>query len=825
MQTNQQTMKNLLLLIACFLACGTSFAQNLPNISGKITDEKAEPIAYALVKLINEADTTKEVKVVQTDFEGAFIFNAIGSGKYFLTINMVGFKKLKSGVFTLHSNELKLPVYQLESLTKQLKEVVVQGRKPYIERQIDKTVLNVEGSINASGSTALEVLEKAPGVSIDRQNDQIKLNNKTGITIMIDGKNNFLSGADITTLLSNMSSEQIASIELITNPSAKYDAAGNAGIINIKLKRNKSFGTNGSLSLQSGQGVMPNFPSDLYRIGLNLNLNHRVNKWNVFGNAGFNRKVNVNEINVKRNTLSNALASAFDQNFDRVNKGIAYTGKLGVDYYASDKTVIGLMVDGNTVTSRMTNFSATSIRESQGNTSTSSSVNQLALSTSPIGNITANFNVKHDFTKQGASLTFDADYSGFSNKKTENFDAQYVNSAGATTNNTALRNDIDAQIDIYAAKSDFTWPISKKTKLEAGIKSSYVLTNNKLIAEKLQANTWQNDAGRSNNFVYKENINALYANLAQSWEKWQLQVGLRAENTNSNGNSITANKQVKRNYLSLFPSVFLNQQLNKNNTINYGYSRRVDRPNYQQLNPFVFYMDPYAVDEGNPYLDPQFTDNFEIGYSYKQISFSLNYADTRDLITQISQQDEATRIIKVIRKNLGRAQNYSANFYVPVQVAKFWNMQNNVSVYYNKFDDANLEGARYSASRLAFDFNTSQSILLPKNFTLELNFWLNSPRLQGVEQTTITQCAFNAGFQKSLMDKKLKLRFNMDDIFQTNRWEGKLDYQNVNLVVVNRYISRRANFSVSYNFGNQNVKSARNRNTATDDIKNRAGSN
>lgn len=807
------------------MACGTSFAQNSAKISGKVTDQKNEPIAYALVKLYSQADTTTDVKTVQTDFDGAFTFNAKAHGQYLIKVNMVGYKSVKSNVFKLTDNALVLPVYQLEAITKQLKEVVVQGKKPYIERQIDKTVLNVEGSINASGSTALEVLEKAPGVSIDRQNDQIKLNNKTGITVMIDGKNNFLSGADITTLLSNMSSEQIASIELITNPSAKYDAAGNAGIINIKLKRNKSFGTNGSLSLQSGQGIMPNFPSDLYRVGLNLNLNHRVNKWNVFGNAGFNRRVNFNEINVKRNTFSNSLASAFDQNFDRMNKGVAYTGKIGVDYYATAKTIIGFMVDGNTVTSKMTNFSETSIKETQANVNTSNSVNQLALSTSPVGNITANFNVKHDFAKQGASLTFDADYSGFSNKKAENFDAQYFNNTGTVTNNTALRNDIDAQIDVYAAKSDFTWPIAKNTKLESGLKSSYVITNNKLIAENFTAGTWQNDIGRSNNFLYKENINAVYVNLAQTWAKWQLQAGLRAEHTNSNGNSITANKQVKRNYLSLFPTIFLNQQLNKNSNINYAYSRRVDRPNYQQLNPFVFYMDPYAVDEGNPYLNPQFTDNFEIGYSYKQFTFSLNYADTRDLITQISQQDEITRVIKVIRKNLGRAQNYAANLYVPIKVAKFWNMQNNISFYYNKFNDANLEGAKYSANQFALDFNTSQSILLPKNFTLELNFWLNSPRLQGVEQTTITQCAFNAGLQKSLMDKKLKLRFNMDDIFQTNRWEGKLNYQNVNLAVVNRYISRRANFSVSYNFGNQNVKSARNRNTATDDIKNRAGSN
>jgi hypothetical protein len=265
--------------------------------------------------------------------------------------------------------------------------------------------------------------------------------------------------------------------------------------------------------------------------------------------------------------------------------------------------------------------------------------------------------------------------------------------------------------------------------------------------------------------------------------------------------------------------------LNKNNNIRYSYSRRVDRPNYQQLNPFVFYMDPYALDEGNPYLKPQFTDNFEIGYSYKEFSFSLNYSNTRDMITQISQQNEVTRVINVIRKNLGRAQNYSANLYVPVHVAKFWQMQNNVSLYFNKFDDSNLEGAKFTANKVAYNLNSSQSFMLPKNFNLELNFWLNSPRISGVEETTIVQYALNAGIQKSLMNKKLKIKLSMDDIFLTNHWEGRLQYQNVNLAVVNHYISRRAAFTVNYNFGNQNVKSVRNRKTATDDIKGRASSN
>ncbi|WP_231459074.1 MULTISPECIES: outer membrane beta-barrel family protein [unclassified Pedobacter] len=816
-------MKILFTLIACFLACGASFAQKINKLSGKVIDEKGVALPFAAVRVLNSPDTMI-VKSGSTNVDGEFNFDDLKSGNYVLSVSMAGYKTTKTASFAL-LNDLKMNAITVESTVKQLKEVSITAKKPFVEHQIDKTVLNVESSIVSSGGTALDVLEKAPGVQIDRQNEQIKLNNKTGVTIMVDGKTNFLSGADITTLLSNMSSDQIATIELITNPSSKYDASGNAGIINIKLKRNKAYGTNGTISVNGGQGIMPDSPTDLVRAGVNLNLNHREGKWNVFGNGAVARKSNYNNTIVNRTTFANGLSSAFNQDFERKNKGVGFQGKLGADYYASEKTVFGVMVDANTVNTKLDNFSNTFIRELQSNVASTNSVLQNAYSKSPANNFTANFNIKHDFNKTGKNITFDVDYSNFNNKRDEQFDARYLNQAGQQTNATLLRNNTDANIDIYAAKTDLTLPVNKTMKFETGLKSSYVVTNNDFLSEQFLSGNWQNDLGKSNNFIYKENINAAYVNFAKEWKVWQIQLGLRAEHTHSNGNSITSNKEVDRNYLSLFPTVFINQKITENNNIRYSYSRRVDRPNYQQLNPFAFYMDPYAVDQGNPYLKPQFTDNFEVSYSFKQLSFSLNYADTRDMITQISQQDEVTRIVNVIRQNLGRAQNYSAGVYFPLKVVKWWNMQNNASVYYNKFEDGNLEGAPFLSSKVAYNFNTNQQFTLPNNFSAEISFWYSSPRVSGVEQTTIAQYALNAGIQKTLMNKKLKLRLNMDDIFATNRWEGKLDYQNVNLRVSNRYTSRRANFSLSYNFGNQNVKSVRNRNTATDDIKGRAGGN
>lgn len=814
-------MKKLVVLLTCLLAWGIGFAQKKGAITGKVVDEKGAGLGWVTLKLSLATDTNLVLKQ-QTDTNGNFSFIQPQPGNYNIVASAMGFQTVQSDLFKFNGVDLKIPNIQLLPTAKQLHEVTVKAKQPLVEFKADKTILNVETSILANGGTILEVLEKAPGVTVDRQNDQIKLNNKSGITVMIDGKTNFLSGTDITTLLGNMGSDQVATIELIASPSSKYDAAGSAGIINIKLKRNKSFGTNGNLSLNTGQGVMPKAPSNLYRAGLQLTLNHRVNKWNVYGVTAFNRKVGYNNTQVNRTTQTNELFSAFDQNFDRNNESKFYMLKVGTDYYASEKTIIGVMVDANAINTNLSNLSQTLIAETRNSGQTSNTVDQQANGFSPVRNVTANFNVRHDFDKNGKSLLFDVDYSEFSNRKTENFLAQYVNASNITDRSTALRNTTDAQIDIYAAKTDLTWPIAKTVKFEFGLKSSYVVTNNDFVAEQLLNGAWQNDVGKSNYFIYKENINAAYTNFSKEWKNFQLQMGIRAEHTHSNGNSITDQNEVDRNYISVFPTFFVNQKLSENSNLRYSYSRRVDRPNYQQLNPFVFYMDPYALDEGNPYLDPQFTQNMELGYSYKEISFSVNYAYTKDLITQISQQNEMTRIVNVIRKNFGSAQNISANVYVPINVASFWKMQNNFSVYFNKFNDDNLEGAAYVASKVAYQVNHTNSFILPYNFTAELGFWLNSPRINGVEETTITQYAVNAGVQKNLMNKKMRIRLGIDDIFLTNRWEGRLKYQNVNLEVVNRYLSRRVSFSVNYNFGNQQVKSARDRNTAADDMKSRA---
>ncbi|MGQ7852795.1 TonB-dependent receptor domain-containing protein [Pedobacter sp. WC2501] len=816
-------MKTLFTLIACLMVCGASFAQKLNTLTGKIVDEKTVPVSFAIVRVLNYPDTTV-VKSVSTNIDGEFSIDQLKSGDYLLSISIVGFKSKKTDRFSL-SGDLKLPVISIESLTKQLKEVSVQGRKPFVEHQIDKTVLNVENSIVSSGSTALEILEKAPGVQVDRQNEQILLNNKSGVMVMIDGKNNFLSASDLTIYLNSLSSSQIATIEIITNPSAKYDAAGNSGIINIKLKKNKAFGTNGSISSTYRNAIRANLPTNIYGSEFNFNLNHRVEKWNFYTNANASKNNNFSNLFLERNTNSNGLQSAFNQNFQKIYTGSRLAAKVGADYYASEKTTIGIMLDGSSSTRKLDNFSQTFINETQAGVVSNNSLIQYSDANTPNKNYSVNFNVKHDFKKEGASLNFDADYSGFDYSGLENFNTNFYDEKGVAYNNTIIKNDSKTAIDIYAAKTDFTWPLSKTTKLETGLKSTYVKTNNDFLSSAFLNNEWQNIVGQSNNFIYKENVNAAYANVSKDLGKWQIQAGLRAEYTQSTGTSVTNNTVAKQHYLSLFPTVFVSQKISESSNLRYSYGRRIDRPNYQQLNPFNFYMDPYTIQQGNPYLKPQFTNNFEVSYNYKSgLSFSLGYSKTKDLILDSkTAQNDSTRIVTVGQGNIGSGQYYTAGLYFPLAITKWWNLQNNFSLFYNKFNDDNLEGAPFMLSKLSYNFNITSSITLPDNWTLETNFWLNSPRVRGLERTIIYQNALNMGVQKSFLNKALKLKLNVDDIFQTNYWKGTLDYQNVNLRVQNNYISRRVSFNISYSFGNQNLKSNHDRKTAADDIKNRAG--
>ncbi len=796
--------------VQLMLTHSQTFAQG--HVYGNVYDDHKNLLSIATVRILRLKDSIC-LKAIQTDLYGHYNFDRVQSGNYLVAITMIGFKTKLSDPFIIDSSHknIKIADIMVQTEDKTLGQIDITTKKLLIEHLIDRTILNVENSILASGSTALEVLQSAPGVLIDNQNDLIKLNNKGGVMVMIDGRKNYLSPTDLSNMLRNMSSDQIAKIEIITNPSAKYDASGNAGIINIKLKKNKFYGTNGSMSATIGNGFIPYGPDDLFRGSFNLNLNNRTEKWNTYININPSRSSDLSETTLHRDANFKNSQSVFDEYIIKPRTSTAFAARFGVDYQANNKTTLGILVDGGIFEERVNDHSSTFIDQHISGTDHLSSLVQTSNTHSPRRNVTSNFNIKHDLNK-GAVLTFDATYSGYKNIKDQDFNIGLYDDNG-NLNSTMQHIQTNSTINIFTAKADIAIPISESLKFEGGLKSDHVRTNNDDVS---------NVTG-SNSFIYKEHVNSVYINFNKKWTNWGIQAGLRTEQTHSNGNSITLNKIADSNYVSLFPSVFVSQTIDKNNTLRYAYSRRIDRPNYQQLNPFVFYIDPYALDQGNPFIRPQFTDNFEISYTYKgSVNLSISYSKTTDRIVQLTTQNDSTRIIKAIVGNLGTYKNYSANLSFPLEISKWWTMQNQFNFFYNQYSDMGGSVGDFNSSKFSYEFNIFNSFKLSDKWGAEMSYNYISPYVYGVERAVKPNSSLNVGIQKSLFNNKAKIKFNISDIFLTSKYVGMLNYQNIDLSVLNRWTSRRANLSFIYNFGNKSIKSPRDRSTGAETLKNRA---
>lgn len=815
----KRTLTSIVLLLLFFQA-GWAQGPLKGHVKGGIQDEAAKPLEFVSVMLLKSSDSTL-VKGTLSDAAGSYEFENIGEGTYRVVVTQVGFQKTSSQTFSLdaaHAN-ITLPKLVMLEATKLLSEVTVTAKKPFIEQEIDRTIVNVANSIVSSGSTALEVLEKAPGVTIDRQNDQIQLKGKQGVIVMIDGKQTYLSGQEVANLLKNTPSDNIDKIEIITNPSSKYDASGNSGIINIRMKKNKNFGTNGSATLGVGYGRYE-------KSNASLQLNHRQGKMNTFGNYSFYHNHGFQENDISRVIGYQGKVTYFDQASNRPNWFNGHNYRAGMDYFVNTKSTVGVLVTGFFNDWNQANALNRSIIRNEAGEVTLRPTTAVTAHNQRF-NLTGNLNYKYDFDGKGRELTADMDYSRFTNDGTNELITSYLDNNGNQVSATEeTRNTMPSDIDIWAFKSDYTHPLKNGGKWEAGVKSSYVRSDNNLIYENRQESGWMMDTSKTNRFKYLENVNAAYFNYAGKLnKKTSFQIGLRAEQTHSKGNSVTLNKVVDRNYINLFPTFFVSRQLDTNNVLNVSYSRRIDRPNYQDLNPFIFYLDPYTYQQGNPYLKPQYTNAFQLTHVYKgAFSTSLGYSRTTDVIVrEVPGQIPEKNITFVTTDNLATQDNVNLTVSFPIPVFKWWRMQNNLTVFYNKYNSPYL-GSQFSVDVLAWNAYVSNSFTLGKGFSAELAAWYNSKSLYGFFVSK-PMGAFSVGLQKTVFGKKGTLKLNVNDPFWLNRFRGEVKYQDINLKVNSRWESRVARLTFTYNFGNQNVKAARQRSTSTEAERNRAGGN
>ncbi len=814
-------MNKLFSLLAAITISMSSYAQTGGKVSGTIKDGGNQKIIDAATISLLKAKDSSLVKTAITDPAGNFIFENVKDGKYLVKATSVGHTKSYSALFTISEGNqtANVGVLQLVPVDKALKEVVVTSQKPLIERKIDRTIVNVDASITNAGGTALEVLEKAPGVSVDKDGN-ISLKGKSGVVILLDGRPSYLSGPDLANLLKGMTAAQLDQIEIMTNPPAKYDAAGNAGVINIKTKKNKAFGYNGSITAGYTQGKHARFNDA-------LSFNYRNGRVNFFSNLSFNRNHRGEDLYILRNfrdANTKNIKSIFDQNSAMDNSRYFYSAKIGADYSVTKRTTLGVVLNSFYNPSTWTSNTNTLIYDPNNvltDRTTAYSQNKDAWK-SFSGNI--NFRTKLD--SAGQELTTDLDYVQYSSKSTQPLVSTYYDAMGNLKQAPdTLSAKLPTSIKIYSGKIDYTLPLKKGAKFEAGVKTSYVKTDNNAVYDSIRNNNEFLDSSRSNHFIYSENINAAYVNYSRPFgKKWSSQLGLRVENTVADGHSIgyefnaaqnsfaLSDKRFKRNYTQLFPTFYLQYAPSEKNSFVINYGRRIERPNYEDMNPFVHFLDRYTFEQGNPDLGPQFAHNIELSHTYKGfLTSTLNYTSTTNIIQQVIEQHEATNETFIKKANIASLHQYGLAVSVNKNIKKWWSVNVYSNVFNNRFKGV-VNNEEISVGVTTFQAQLQQQFKLGKGWAAEMSGFYRTKGLEGV--IFIEPVAqVNGGISKQVLKNKGSIRLTFKDIFAGSVFKGYAKYSNVDAQFKDVNDNRTVGISFTYRFNKGKLKASGSRKT------------
>ena len=680
--------------------------------------------------------------------------------------------------------------------TQKLSELVIKSKKPFVEMQIDKLVLNVQNDIVASSGTVFEILQRAPGVTISND-ETINLAGKAGVNVLIDGRPTQLSGKDLANYLRATPASVVDKVEIIMNPSAKYDAQGNAGIINIKMKKNTVKGTNGNLSSSYTQSNHPNY-------NFSCNLNHRKGKWNWFINATARKSRQNTKGAINRFVNSNGIQKIFANSTvdEDASKNISL--KAGADFYLNSKSTFGFMIKGNEYWSRLYTPGVTLI---QTNSTTDSSLQTMNVNKERTSRYNYNVNYRYEDTL-GNELNIDADYSSFKNNKNGLVTTDLLNGQNIKYGYTANDQDVQTDIGIYSIKTDFAKQFKKSnSKIEAGLKWNTVQTGNNLQAYIWNVNKFTADTGGTNIFNYTETMYAAYASYTQKIIKWEYQFGLRTEQSVINGTSTDLkNRQINypdTSYFNLFPTAFVRYTMNDKSSFGASYCRRINRPTYQDLNPFEYIYDNYSRERGNPYLLPEYSNNFELTYSYKSVlNLGLGYSITNNSFQSISIQKG--EITEESDYNIGKQKRIYLSVNLSVPVTKWWDGYVNLNPFYKEYQGTIAQG-KLDNSTWGMSWYCSNNFSLPKKWKLQLSSWGNVGTLDGINKTSGLG-SVDAGVSKAFLKDKMTIRVSATDIFNTQRWRQQVNFGDVNFNYQRKWESRSIRLQLTWKFGKSSYK-------------------
>jgi iron complex outermembrane receptor protein len=794
------------ILFALIIISGSLNAQQF-KIKGQIENRTHKAIASANI-LIYSNHGSSLIKVVASDTSGKFQLNGINKGSYYLRIESIGFLPYQSNLLEVQDNIDLAPIV-LENAAKELKGITITGKKSLIEILPDKTVFNVSSSLNATGLNAFDVLRKAPGVIIDNS-DNLIVEGKSGVRIYIDNKISLLSGDDLIAYLKTLQSSDLEAVEIITQPSSKYDAAGSAGIINLRLKKNKNYGTNGSLTLGYAIGQFGKYNSS-------LTLNNRNSIFNIYANYSNSFGQSTGFVNLDR-FQSGFEYNQHSSNIDLFNR---HNIRAGIDYLANKNNTLGIVLTGNFSGDSITNKSRTPIINSQSD-STLQILDAYSFTRSTNNNLGLNVNYRFD-DKKGHELSFDGDYGNyhsFRNNLQPNY--YYNNLETVITSQSIYRMNTPVTIQLLSAKADYSQALLKM-KLAVGLKVSTVKTGNIFNFYDVNSGAESFNYQRSNNFSYSETIKAAYFNLSKSWEKLSLQIGLRTEQTISDGELTSAQQNtegsVKRNYLDFFPSGGLTYKLNLKNSLAITYSKRVERPDYRSLNPFIYNVDELSFSKGNPFLKPQYTDAIKISHTYNySINSSLTYSFIRDFFAQIT--DTLGKNSNFISpQNIANEQIIDLGFSYPFDVNKWWSVYASVNAYRSFYNAVNSKFIAITQN--TFSLYGQNTFSLPEGYHFEVSGWFSSPSIWAGTYKTHSLGSLDFALQKVFLKNRLTLRASISDLLYTSNWKGTTRYGVLFINGSGGYESRQFRFGLTYNFGRKEIQKSEQRDTGAEDEKER----
>lgn len=786
-------------------------SQSNSKIVGKLVDQSKVEVMYASVALILEDSTIVNSDI--TTIDGDFKIEQVSAGTYKLRIDHIEYNSYTTASFTIAPNETKvIPVIVLEFSINELGEVVVTYRKPLIEIKADKLIFNVSASPSASGTNGLDLLKKSPGVSVDMDNN-ISLLGRSGVQIYINGVPSRLSGSDLATFLQSMTSDNIEALEIISNPSAKYEAEGNAGIINIKLKKNIRLGFNGSETSSFSQGrllrnsnsVSLNYGSERIRSNFEISQSYR-KSFDHFLDTKTQNDV-VLDLNSEEISTQNGLI---------VGLGFEMELTANQSLNLNGRTVLNQT--DNLLDSQTDIFSA-NLQEFSG------ILNSQSIVDLPTQNHSFNLNHGWQLSKT-SSLTSAVSLGIFQNDKSTLQPNTLFEPDGKTViliDDTEF--DASTNIDLWSAKTDFEkeW---KNTTFSAGLKYAHIATKNSFDFYNINNQQSTLDPSKSNDFNYTEDVAAAYAIInVKLNESLKLNAGMRIENTNSRGQliseTIVDNKDVPRSYTDFFPNLGLSFNNQKNHAWSLSIGRRVNRPNYQDLNPFETPISQLTVWKGNPFLKPNYIMNYQASYSYNQkLIVTGNYSVTNDFFANIFEITGDNRN-QIIPRNMEKVVNYGVNISYPLDMTKFWSFVGFVNASQRNYE-GNLEGTNIDLSVTNYNFRIQNNIKLPWNITLDLTYfiennwiWRGSIYVRGNQE-------LNFGLRKNFLDKRLQIRITGADIFRTtNNYFYNGNYGGIVLDGVRGFDSQRFGMGLTFKFGNQKARISGKTNSALDEELNR----